>query len=82
LRSAATGKTAPIDANPEPGGNIQVDLRLGTYRVLTRAQREAVEAGMGDDAVLRFNHFATCRNVTARRLARARRAAVPVGGRA
>lgn len=53
LRSRRTGKTAPIDAKPAPGGNIRVDLEAGAYDLVPKAERTGP---------LRINHFATCRD--------------------
>jgi hypothetical protein len=57
LRHATTGKRAPIDAQPDPNGNIEVDLEAGTYRIVSAAELgEARAIGLP----LHLNHFATC----------------------
>jgi hypothetical protein len=57
LRHAATGKRAPIDAEPVLDGNVVVHDTDGTYLTLTAAQRNEVRARGGE---LHKNHFATC----------------------
>lgn len=59
LRHERTRKVAPIDADPNPAGNVLVDLEAGTYRVLTREDRAAAVPPEGD----RYStHFQTCPN--------------------
>ncbi len=57
LENETTGERAPIDADPSPDGNIEVDLPRGTYRVLSGFDRDEAVAG-GER--LRTNHFQTC----------------------
>lgn len=54
LKHADSGKAAPVDAVPAPGGNILINTPAGTYRVITAKDR-ATFAGQ-----LHLNHFATC----------------------
>lgn len=54
LKHAGTGKAAPIDAAPAPGGNCLLDRAGGTYRLIAAPNR-ATFAGQ-----LHTNHFATC----------------------
>lgn len=53
LRSASTGKMAPINAEPDPNGNILIDGRRGVYLIVKKAARTA-------DMVLYTNHFINC----------------------
>lgn len=55
LRSASTGKMAPINAEPDANGNILINTKRGEYLIVKKAAREA---GM----VLHTNHFSTCPN--------------------
>jgi hypothetical protein len=50
LRHEVTGKAAPIDAVSREGGNVEIDLERGAYRI--------VPATCGEPA--HTNHFATC----------------------
>jgi hypothetical protein len=54
LRSASTGKMAPIDAQPTPVGNIVIEN--GCYRVL----RDGVDTPGPENWPLFTSHFATC----------------------
>lgn len=54
LRHARTGKMAPIDAAPDPAGNIIVHLDQGTYENIPKDEREAQRDW------LRTSHFQTC----------------------
>jgi hypothetical protein len=54
LKHAESGKAAPVDAAPAPGGTILINAPGGTYRIV-RAQDRATFAGQ-----LHLNHFATC----------------------
>jgi hypothetical protein len=75
LRSTSTGKLAPIDAFPSPDGNVVVHADLGTYDVV-KPEPEGLFAGDGAAAAIRprlhLNHWVTCTNATARRLAKER----------
>lgn len=51
--NVSTGKPAPINAEPAPGGNIAIDETH--YWIVPVAER----AGL-DRTDLRFSHFATC----------------------
>ena len=53
-KNDTTGKTAPIDAAPDPGGPVTI-LDDGRYHVLTKAELEA-----GVSATRYSNHFQTC----------------------
>jgi hypothetical protein len=57
LEHESTGKRAPIDADPSPEGNIEVDAPRGTYRVLSGFVWDEAVAG-GEQ--LRTCHFHTC----------------------
>jgi hypothetical protein len=59
LKHAGTLKSAPIDADPAPNGNIIIDLERGTYGVLSSDALDRARAG-GEQ--LRLNHFVTCKN--------------------
>lgn len=81
LESSATGKLAPIDTDPVPGGNVLVHRDtagrvLGTYSVIGAEERGLFDATEAVDAdarpTLHLNHWATCTSPTARRLARER----------
>lgn len=53
LRSATTGRPAPIDVDPVERGNIKVDLEAGTYRV--------VGVDLVNPSPNRYvSHFTTC----------------------
>lgn len=54
LAHITTGKTAPIDAEPAEGGNIEVSPATGKYRIVPADERPAL-AGL-----LHTNHFVTC----------------------
>ena len=54
LRHVHTGKMAPIDAVPNPAGNIVIHLDRGTYENVPKDEREAQRDG------LHTNHFQTC----------------------
>ncbi|HEV2235917.1 MAG TPA: hypothetical protein VGR57_04565 [Ktedonobacterales bacterium] len=54
LKSLATGKVAPVDAEPSPNGNITANLEDATYAIVPANQRAAL-AG-----TLRTNHFSSC----------------------
>jgi hypothetical protein len=57
LENTTTGKSAPIDAELVPDGNIVVDQVAGTYRVVTGDDRQdAIDRG----DPLHLNHFVTC----------------------
>jgi hypothetical protein len=53
LRSASTGKMAPINAEPDPNGNILIDAERGEYHIVKKAARTV-------DMVLHTNHFVDC----------------------
>lgn len=81
LAHPTTGKLAPIDVAPQPGGNIIVHRdtagRLtGTYSVVVKAEQGLFDATISVDIdarpTLHLNHWATCESPTARRLARTR----------
>lgn len=55
LRSASTGKMAPINAEPDASGNILINAKRGEYLIVKKAAREAW-------LVLFTSHFATCPN--------------------
>lgn len=52
LRGASTGRPAPIEAAPDPDGNLHVDLDKGTYHL--------VNVGCPQEAPRYLNHFARC----------------------
>jgi len=58
LKHVDTGKFNPINARPEPNGNIMLDLGLGTYRILTGLERTAA---MESGADLHTSHFSNCK---------------------
>lgn len=70
------GKLAPIDLLPAPGGNIIVDRAMRTYSIVAKDELTLFDATIAVDRdanpTLHFNHWATCRSVTARRLAKER----------
>lgn len=74
LRSVATGRPAPIDAFPDPDGNIAVDVAAGTYDVVGRTPRPVPTLTDPEPAeppvVLHLNHWVTCRNATRRKAAK------------
>ena len=53
LTYPATGKSAPIDVEISPDGNVAVDLDAGTYSIVPKAER-----AFRDD--LHKNHWVTC----------------------
>lgn len=73
LRNTTTGKVAPIDAAPVPGGNVSVDLADCRYQVhgpLEQLQLDPTADAPDARPTLHLNHYATCSNLTRRRLAR------------
>ena len=61
--SESTGKRAPINAEPDPNGNIMVVRQTGAYRVLTKAMLAEMEGSLFEKATRNdryTNHFATC----------------------
>jgi hypothetical protein len=56
LRHEESGKTAPVDAEQNPLGNILVNRDAGTYRIVPAAARDA------NRDWLHTNHFATCKD--------------------
>lgn len=75
LKHPKTGKLAPIDLHPVPGGNIAVDTKHGTYTVISRDELTLFDTTRADEDAnpnLHLNHYVTCSNVTARRLHRER----------
>lgn len=84
LKYPSTGKLAPIDLAPAPGGNIVIDLAEGTYAIVPKDDLTLFDAtkAAGDDAAatLHWNHWATCTNATAQRLARERHGAASHAG--
>jgi len=80
LPNLASGRLAPINASPEPGGNVLLigppGNRLG-YRVLGGDERDAADpthADLDAQPLLHVNHWATCPSVRA-----ARRPPPPIG---
>lgn len=55
LNHERTGKPAPIDREPVKGGNITIDPKEGTYRIVPKAERE-----LSPNRKLHMNHFVTC----------------------
>lgn len=51
LVHARTGKLAPIDAEPDPAGNIMIDLDAGSYVIVGKTTTGAAR---------HVNHWATC----------------------
>lgn len=82
LVSTSTDRPAPIDAEPVPGGNVMVlrttdGKRTGQYAVIGKPEErtlfDATEAvDLDARPTLYLNHWVTCRNATARRMARDR----------
>lgn len=67
LRHEGTGKVAPIDWDPVPGGNILI--HGDTYEVLVGSERAACDpTELDPDAQprLRVNHHMTCTSIRAR----------------
>lgn len=54
LRHVHTGKMAPIDAEPDPAGNIVIHLDRGTYEQVSAEERERQREW------LHTNHFQSC----------------------
>lgn len=54
LRHTHTGKPAPIDAVPNPAGNVVIHLDRGVYENVPADEREALRDW------LHTNHFQTC----------------------
>lgn len=63
LENDHTHRRAPIQAVPLPEGNCVVDVRHGTYHVLTKAE-QAPSLFDGPGAARHWPHFALCRDVT------------------
>lgn len=81
LEHSTTHKLAPIDVDPQPGGNVLVHRTAagkvaGTYSVLGGEERGLFDATEAVDRdarpTLHLNHWATCQSPTARRLAKER----------
>ena len=53
LRHERTGKVAPINVAPTPGGNIAVDLATCVYRLIPACDRQ-------EGALHHTNHFMDC----------------------
>lgn len=67
LTNPNTGKRMPVDAVPhEFGGNVQIDLEHGTFKVLGKAA--AAEARKTER--LHRSHFVTCKNAAHHRKAK------------
>lgn len=72
LKHPGTGKLAPIDLHPAPGGNIVVNRAAGTYTVVVPndlALFDVTKTDVDAQPNLHFNHWVTCTSPTARRLA-------------
>jgi hypothetical protein len=74
LKHDRTAKSAPIDAEPAPKGNVAIDLHAGTYRIVPEAERAAL------DGELYTNHWATCPAAQSRYQARKHREQVAQDG--
>lgn len=74
LTSTSTAKPAPIDPAPTPDGNIEINMAAGTYSVVgafTRPVPTLEDPDPPDPPVTRrLNHWATCRSVSRRQLAK------------
>jgi hypothetical protein len=57
LRSASTGKMAPINAEPDASGNILINAKRGEYLIVAKAARTV-------EMVLHLSHFVTCPNAS------------------
>jgi hypothetical protein len=57
LDHATTGKPAPIDAQPDPKGNIRVGVAFEHYTVLAGQELQDAQE-RGDE--LHLNHYVTC----------------------
>lgn len=68
MRHVRTGKSAPIDWAPVPGGNILIHAADDTYEVLAGSERAAVDSTELDPnahPTLRVNHWMTCSSTKA-----------------
>jgi|SRR3954469_11013667 hypothetical protein len=74
--SVKTGKRGPVDADPVPLGNIELDWDAGTYHVLTGA---ALHGAQDAGALLYVSHYATCTDPAAFRAGLRYRTARPAG---
>jgi hypothetical protein len=59
LTNDVTQKRSPIDIDPDPRGNIIIDLDTGTYHVLHKREQSQLPK--------RVNHWVTCLNPPRRR---------------
>ncbi len=69
LLNNRTNQRAPIDEYPEPGGNISVSFRAGTYRVIPREELPQHDPTIADpDAhpTLYVHHAVNCPTVLRR----------------
>jgi hypothetical protein len=88
LTNVTTGKVAPINHLPVPGGNVAVDRNadgtlVGTYTVLAGADRDAADSTTEDlDAqpTLRLMHRLTCEYLPPHMRPADRRPSVPAQG--
>lgn len=55
LKNNNTGKVSVIDMEPVAGGNVEVDIESGTYRVVPKVERE-----LSPFKPRHKSHFATC----------------------
>jgi hypothetical protein len=68
MRHVRTGKSAPIDWSPVPGGNILIHAVDDTYEVLAGSERAAGDPTVEDEnatPTLRLNHWMTCSSTKA-----------------
>lgn len=54
LKHEGTGNIAPIDMEPVDGGNIEIDVEAGTYRIIPKDDR------LANPKPRHLNHWATC----------------------
>lgn len=74
--NARTRRPGPVDAEPVPDGNLELDWAAGTYQVLTGATL-AVAREQGRP--LHVSHYATCTDPPAFRAGLRYRTARPAG---
>lgn len=62
LKAVDTGRSAPIEVQPRPTGNVAVNLLVGVYTVLTRRELAVIHAAEREagPVPLYVNHFGFC----------------------
>jgi hypothetical protein len=62
LKHKETGKVNPIEAQPDPKGNLRINLETGQYRFANDVEYERWKVGHPKAIPLHISHFARCPN--------------------